>query len=418
MGGGIAGLSCAYYLARSGYTPVVLEPSSELGGRLPQIDHEGLLVDRVDCSILSTDTAVCGLLAEFSALGRLTWRPTQSGILLNDRAQPLSSVRDVVRVSGLSLADRVRFAAGLVYATRLRGYRLHLNEIRAVDWLPRVFGSNIFESHLRPLLELRYGEYADEIPAYPLWQGLRQLHGQSTQVAGHIRGGPRWLAEKLRRAIEELGGEVRLHAQITGVDVDSRGGDVEVDGREQRFGALISTLTPAALAKLARGRLARLAADVALPHQGKVVALAILSRPLSRYHQTFVVDAGAPFSTIQEATRVIPSRQCGGKHLVYLTRFCDAASEGYELSDDVVRKQVVESLVKCYRDFDPDSIEAVHVTRIEEARPIFTVENLLRRKGFRANGSPFLACTPTQAYPRPAGWDAEITLAREVASSV
>ena len=46
LGGGVAGLTCAHYLARSGHTPFVLEPSGALGQLGAPIVHEGLRIDR------------------------------------------------------------------------------------------------------------------------------------------------------------------------------------------------------------------------------------------------------------------------------------------------------------------------------------------------------------------------------------
>ena len=55
LGGGVAGLTCAHYLARSGHTPFVLEPSGALGQLGAPIVHEGLRIE-ADLSTLAYRT--------------------------------------------------------------------------------------------------------------------------------------------------------------------------------------------------------------------------------------------------------------------------------------------------------------------------------------------------------------------------
>ena len=78
LGGGIAGLACAYYLSRSGDVPVVLAESPQLGDAGAPIVHRGVAIERVHDPILQGDTAVCGLLAQLGAAGRLIWRESRS----------------------------------------------------------------------------------------------------------------------------------------------------------------------------------------------------------------------------------------------------------------------------------------------------------------------------------------------------
>jgi len=64
LGGGVAGLACAHYLAKGGHTPVVLETSGWLGQHGAPIEHDGLRLDGFSHAIRNSDTALCGLLGE------------------------------------------------------------------------------------------------------------------------------------------------------------------------------------------------------------------------------------------------------------------------------------------------------------------------------------------------------------------
>src|SRR5262245_9342960 len=247
LGGGVAGLTCAHYLARDGHTPFVLESSGALGQLGSPIVHEGLRLDRFSNALRNTDTALCGLLADLGGLGRIAWRPTRSAIGMNGTFYPVSSASDLLRTAGLarlSGRDWLRAGIGLAYATQLKRYALDLHGVTAAEWLPRVFGRRVFESWWRPFLEARFGDYSEAVPAYWVWRELNAYQAGRREVFGYLRGGIGWLGERLRRSVEARGGEVRLHAEIAGLDTSGSYCSVELDGIERRFDAVVSTLPP------------------------------------------------------------------------------------------------------------------------------------------------------------------------------
>ncbi|MFI5314860.1 MAG: FAD-dependent oxidoreductase [Myxococcota bacterium] len=421
LGGGVAGLACAHYLARSGHTPLVLEPSGALGQLGSPIVHEGLRIDRFSNPLSNTDTALCGLLADLGGLGRVAWRPTRSAVSMNGAFYPVSSASDLLRtasLAGLSSRDWLRAGLGLAYATQLKRYALHLHGVPAADWLPRVFGRRVYETWWRPFLEVRFGDYAEEVPAYWVWRQLNVYQTGRREVFGYLRGGIGWLGERLRRSIEARGGEVRLHAQITAVETGGSQCSVEVDGSERRVDAVVSTLPPGELAKLAGGRLSRELPNLDVPYQGRVTALVILQRRLGEYYQTAFIDRAVPFQRTIEATHVVPAESLGGRHLLYVRNECGPHTDAFKLPDDVVRKQVLESLGKWFPTFDLRDVEAVHVSHNDAAEPITLVGSLRQAIPTRIPNTRVFLCTSAQAYPRRVGWDTDVTLARETAAVV
>ncbi|MEX2208721.1 MAG: FAD-dependent oxidoreductase [Myxococcota bacterium] len=418
LGGGIAGLACAHYLAKGGHTPVVLETSAWLGQLGAPIEHEGLRLDGTSLAIRNGDTALCGLLGELGGLGRISWRETRSSVAVGGKHYPVTAARDLLRLLGLGNKSRLRAALGLAYATQLKRYALHLDSIPASDWLPRVFGRPVYEAWWRPLLESRFGEYVDEVPAYWAWRQLNAYQTGRREVFGYLRGGAAWLAERLRRSIETRGGEVRLHARVTAVETGGAHASVELDGQEERFDDVICTLAPGDLAKLARARLAHDLPNLDVPYQGRVTALLVSRRKLGDYYQTALVGNDLMFQQVIEATNVVSNESYDGRHLIYVRGDCGPHTDTFKLPDDVVKKQALETIARWFPSFDASALEAVHVSRDSHAEPITLLGQLKRRLPTRIGDSRVLLCSSAQAYPRRVGWDADVTLARETAAAV
>jgi protoporphyrinogen oxidase len=251
-----------------------------------------------------------------------------------------------------------------------------------------------------------------------VWRQLNAYQTGRREVFGYLRGGIGWLGERLRRSIEARGGEVRLHASVTGVEIGGTQCSVEVDGATRTCDAVVSTLPPGDLAKLAGARLSSELPSLDVPYQGQVNALVILRRRLGDYYQTAFLDRDLPFQRAVEATHVVPAESLNGRHLVYLRNECGPHTDAFKLPDDVVRKQAIESLPRWFASFDPADVEAIHVSRNEAAEPITLYGKLRRELPNRIPNTKVFLCTSAQAYPRRVGWDTDVTLARETAAAV
>ena len=97
VGGGIAGLASAYFLARQGYRPVVLEAGDRLGGLAAHFDHEGVALEKWYHVILDSDADLCGLITELGLADQLVWRETGMGFYAGGRLYPFNSPLDVLR---------------------------------------------------------------------------------------------------------------------------------------------------------------------------------------------------------------------------------------------------------------------------------------------------------------------------------
>lgn len=417
LGGGVAGLACGHYLAKLGHVPVVIESAAELGRMGAPIVHAGAEIDRIPTVLRRTDSALCGLLAELGMLGRATWRPTSSTVLLAAVAQPVTAARQLG--SGASSAlQRLRARLGFAQAARVHTRALDLDSLPAAVWLPRAFGRSLYERCWQPFMAARFGIYADEVSAYWCW---RELYGQLTvrrHTSGHLRGGVGGLSDRLRRSIERRGGEVRLCAGVTGVEADIAKCKVELDGREEEFDAVISTLDLEELAKLARARLRSELPRLDQPFLGGVTVLVILRRSLGPPRDGTVLEQSAPFHRVIRVTHAARAGSEGNLHLVYLHRDCVAHSESYRQADELVVGLALECLSEAFPAFEARQVEAVHVSRNPVAEPIATVGQLQRRPPTRVGASRFYLCTAVQAHPRRVGWDADVTLARETAAMV
>ena len=418
IGGGISGLASAHFLLHQGHTPVLLESSDRLGGLGVSFEHDGTQLDCFYHVILDSDAELCALIADLGLSDRLIWRETGMGFHIGGTLYGFNTPLDVLRFRALSLIDRLRTGFGALYITQVKRRGLDLDDVYAHDWLRRIFGRRVFERIWQPLLRAKFGERLETVPAYWVWNTLTREKNGKQEVKGYLRGGYHLLAESLRAGIVARGGEIRLNSPVTALTSGSAGVALEIDGANEHFDAAISTLPLALLAKIARDELAAAVPIPDLKYQGVVNALVVSRKPLERFYWTIAVDPSFPFQGVVETTHVIPPSWVGDRHLIYLMNYCDAGSELYRRSDDMIKLQAIEGLRALYPQFDARDIEAVYVFRTPYVEPVWTVGYLRRRPNPRVGNTHVYLSTTAQAYPRVTAWNTSVGLAHETVTAL
>jgi protoporphyrinogen oxidase len=418
IGGGIAGLASAHFLAKAGHRPVILESSGQLGGLGTHFEHHGITLDRWYHVILDSDAELIALIGELGLADQLRWSETGMGFLVDGALYGFNTPTDLLRFHALSLADRLRTGLGALYITQLKRNGRELDGVRAVDWLRALFGPRVFERIWDPLLRAKFGDRRGDLPAYWVWNMLNREKDGGQEVKGYLRCGYRGLAEALRDAVIARGAEVRTRCPVDAIEETAGGIRVATPAGSERFDAVVSTLPIPLLARVAQGALASVLPLPDLRYQGVVNALVVSRARLERFYWTAVVDRRFPFQGVVETTHVIPPDWVGGRHLSYLMNYCDAGSELYNHSDDVVAGQAVEGLSTLYPRFRRRDVEAVYVFRAPHVEPVWTLGYLDRRPAPRVGRSRLYLCSTAQAYPRVTAWNTSVALASETTAAV
>jgi protoporphyrinogen oxidase len=418
IGGGIAGLASAYFLAKAGHRPVVLESSGQLGGLGTHFEHHGVTIDCYHNVILDSDTELIGLIGELGLADQLHWSETGMGFLVDGRLYGFNTPIDLLRFRALGLSDRLRTGLGALYITKLKRDGVDLDAVRAVDWLRHLFGQRVFERIWDPLLRAKFGNRRDQVPAYWVWNTLNCEKGGGHEVKGYLRCGYEGLTAAIVDALVARGAEVWLESPVRAIEDTAGGVRLTTARGAERFDAVVSTLPLPVLSRIAQGPLADAMPLPDLAYQGVVNALVVSRSRLERFYWTAVVDSRFQFQGVVETTHVIPPAWVGGRHLTYLMNYCDAASELYRRSDDVVAGQAMDGLATLYPRFRRRDVEAVYVFRAPYVEPAWTLGYLHQRPAPRVGPTRLYLCTMAQAYPRVTAWNTSVAVAGETVTTL
>ncbi len=251
VGGGPAGLTAAYVLARRGRSPIVLEKDGQVGGIARTVEYKGFRFDIGGHRFFTKVGSVQKLWRKMLGPDMLR-RPRLSRIYYNGRffdypLKPMNALR------GIGIVDAVRVLFSYLWI-RVRPIR---PEVSLEDWVSNRFGRRLYNIFFKTYTEKVWGIPCNKIGAQwaaqrikglslvtAVWNMLRGNRGGGDQIKTLIeefeypRLGPGMMWEAFAADVDRNGGRVELNSdvvrlrhdgpKITGVDYRKNGVVTEI----------------------------------------------------------------------------------------------------------------------------------------------------------------------------------------------
>lgn len=344
VGGGMLGMTLAYYLAGAGRDVTLFEAEDDLGGLLRNFRVGEICWDRYYHVILPTDLHLQRLLDELGLMHQVQWKRTRTGLLLDGQLYSVSSTAEFAALPALSLLEKLRLGMHLFYASRVRDWH-RLERVTAVEWLRTWSGPRASARFWVPLLRAKLGEEYRCASAVFIWATMARLYGArrsgtKREKLGYVRGGYAVVIETMKAALRARGAKVACEHQLLHVQPEAQGGFLLqfANGARHRFQKVIFTVpnpnVRAICPWLPAGEQNRLAKA---RYMGIVCVAFLLRRPLAGFYVTNLADASFPFTGVIEMSSLVDANAFGGHAMVYLPKYVSENDSLFQASEvDVV----------------------------------------------------------------------------------
>jgi protoporphyrinogen oxidase len=422
VGGGITGVSLAYFLARRGLKVEIFEASPILGGLAgPLLLQDGTSVDRFYHAILPSDDQLMGVCEELNLTDQMRFKQTRNSFFVNGTLSTMNSATEFLRFPPLNPLERVRLAMTVVRAQLVRDWQ-ELESVGVQDWLRRWSGKGVSEKLWLPMLDAKFDKAHDGIPATWMWSRLVRMKSTRSganqrESSGHLIGGYATLLAAMARRIESAGGRIHLSSPVQEIVIrENRAVAVRTADGVHEADAVVSTMQ-APVSKRLLPDAPRAYQEVlgAVPYLGVVCPLVVMDRPLTGYWVLNIADRTVPFTGVIETTSYIDPKYVGGHHLVYLPKYTAPGSPWLEMSDDVIREQTMAALKRVAPDFDARSVRQVLIHRERYVEPLHRMNGRDPIPAVKTPVDGLYLATTAQIYPALTNGESVIRHARGVA---
>lgn len=376
IGGGMTGLTAAFYLLRAGHKVTVIESRRQLGGLATYYNFGPFCWDKFYHCILTSDEPLLHLIKDLGLSREMRWTETKVGFFTEKGLHPFTSTLDFLRFPAISLWDKFRLGLGILYTSRIQdGSALERKPIG--PWMTRVFGRGNYRKLWEPLLKCKLGEARHEASASFIWATIRRLYSTREKGAskkeclGYVRGGYHAVFTTLVQQIQGMGGLIQTETPVDEIRSDGPGNLTVCSGRNrQHFDYVIGTTPSGAFARIApqlddayRRKLQK------TRYMGMVCVALVLRRKLTPYYCTNLIE-DLPFTGIIEMTNLISLEETQGRHLVYLPKYTSPGDPLFQAGDAEVWDSFRGSLQQVIPDLKESDIEEKFIFREQFVQPI------------------------------------------------
>ena len=429
LGGGLTGLTAAYYLAKKNHQVTVFEKEKILGGQASGFkeDNWSWYVERTIHHLFANDKNILEFAKEIGFNEIFFKKPETASLYKNPNYKPqitnkfqisnfkfqiypLDTPLNLLRFPLLSFIDRIR--AGIVLGfIKFSPFFLYYEKLTAEEFLKKTMGEKNWRVLWQELFRKKFGKYAGKILASFIWARIKKR----TRSLGYPRGGFQTLINHLENTLISL----RINA-LTGCQVErilKRGKRFLINNEE--FDGIISTLPTPILTTVAReifsadyiNRLNK------INHLHSISLVIESEKPL--FKKTYWMNILAPEIPIMglfQQTNFIDKKNYGGKNILY----CGWYTAGDDKLWSMDKDEIVDYISSYLNEISNFKFQISNswLFKARFAQPIFDKEFLENKPEIVTPVKNFFIANLEMTYPYDRGTNFAVKLGKQVANLI
>jgi protoporphyrinogen oxidase len=420
IGAGFTGLTAAYELLKKGYTVTIFEKASQPGGLALGFkkDNWQWTLEEYYHHWFTNDHAVLNLAKELE-YKVVTIRPKTSSYIDNQMYQ-LDSPLTFLTFPKLSLWERLRMISVLAFL-RYDPFWQPLETVRAGDILPKAMGEKAYNILWNPLLQNKFGKYANTISLAWFWARIKKR----TPSLAYPEGGFLQFAQTFAKKIEHMGGKFLYNADIKQLEEKNNKTVLtyqrpKMNNQKLSFDKAIVTLPSFAFLKICPQLPDAYKKQLhSLQGIGAITVVLRLKKPFfsDGTYWLNICDTKAPVLAIVEHTNFMDKKHYDNEHLVYLGNYLPKDHPYFSMNG----KELLQTFDPLLKKINPQyakTLIGIDVFQVPFAQPIIPTQYSKMIPPFETPLQHVYLANMQQVYPWDRGTNYAVELGQKIAGIV
>lgn len=376
IGGGMQGLSLAYFLSKKPeYAVTLFERNKSVGGLLGLCEVNGTPFEGFYHHWFTSHNDILDLAKELGLENKLLYLRNLIGLFYQNKIYPFTTAKDLLKFSAISFLSRIRLGFAALVLKLMKNYR-SLEKVKAVDWLKKWCGEEACRVVWEPLMDGKFGNYKDSVSMAWFWGRIHE-RGNSPLLV-YPRGGFKQLIDCMVAKITNAGNQIKTGVEIEKIKNENGKTSIRFsNGQKEDFEKVFVTTPVNVYLRLVEDLPDDYAASLRkIKYRGAHVTVLVLKKSLmpQGYYWLNVNDRSFPLLAIVEHTNLLPKEDYGNKTVVYLGNYPDPNDPVMKMSDEEILSMYSKWLPKINPEFQRDWIEKHYIFKDPAAQPVVDTE--------------------------------------------
>ncbi|HUO58141.1 MAG TPA: NAD(P)/FAD-dependent oxidoreductase [bacterium] len=422
VGGGVAGLTAAYRLAKRGHAVEVFEASDHVGGLASGFPIAGTTLEKYYHHIFTSDTCIRGLVDELGIRDTLHWLTSQMGATNKGRLYLFGTPKQILQFSPLPFWERVWFGLIGLYLGKKDNWQ-EFENITAVEWMQKHSGSKTWKYIWEPLLKGKFNRYYDKVAMAWLWARIHTRYSSrkgTKEKLGYFKGGFEAFHQALAKAVQAVGVNIHFNQPINRLITDKgKFKALEAGGKEIPFERLIfAAATPIFLKtckELPTDYVKRL---TQLDFLGAQCLILVMKKKFSGMYWINITDPDIPILALIEHTNFAPIEWYQGKHLMYVANYLPQDHKYFKMKKEEIFAELLPHLQKINPEFNESWLEEYYLFQDLYAQPVVPLHYSEVKPTYETPIENIFLANMALVYPEDRGTNFAVDVGNKVARLV